>query len=333
MPAVTARHFDAHSSRSHPVRIEAGEDGLWLRGELDAEPIPLGKVESSKHLSGVPRLLHLPDGSVCEVDDPAGLDNLLDEVGHNARHKQRLGNRWQKAILALLVAGCLATIGYRLSRSIFGNDLGEPSSQWIRLVSEQTLATLDHDWLMPSQLSPERQSELRNWFSVWHAPAESAPPYRLLFRRGGKTAVYSFSLPDGDIVITDEMIALTHDDRKILALLAYELGHLHYEHALQHVHAASFAAMLKGYLRISSEDVPALSNRLLQSPYSFDEEHQADEYAISMLRANSFQPNILVDALTLQMQDMRKPGDGMPRLLSAPANLLPQRIAALRKDM
>ncbi len=93
-------------------------------------------------------------------------------------------------------------------------------------------------------------------------------------------------MPSGDIVITDQLIALAGDDREILGVLAHELGHLQKRHALRQLMQSAMLAIAANVFLGDMGDVTGSAAALLNLRYSRDFEREADAYAISMMRYN-----------------------------------------------
>jgi Zn-dependent protease with chaperone function len=127
-------------------------------------------------------------------------------------------------------------------------------------------------------------------------PAAAQRPWQLHFARGGKVlGANALALPDGSIVITDEMVALLegHDDT-LVGVFGHEYGHVHLRHGMRAlarftlvstatgVALGDFSTLLAG--------VPAL---LAQLGYSRDAEREADEMAARVLAASGRRPEVM----------------------------------------
>jgi Zn-dependent protease with chaperone function len=94
-------------------------------------------------------------------------------------------------------------------------------------------------------------------------------------------------MPNGVIVVTDDLVDLADDERALLGVLAHELGHLERKHAMRRLLQALGVGML---VNLAVGDVStvltAAPTILLDQKYSRDFEREADGYAIDMLHAN-----------------------------------------------
>ncbi len=91
-------------------------------------------------------------------------------------------------------------------------------------LSVHTLNLLDGAILKPTQIAAERQLALLEKFHALRLPQGGNPDSLLLFRVSPQLGANAFTLPDGDIILLDDLITLLGDDEQILAVLAHELG-------------------------------------------------------------------------------------------------------------
>ena len=160
-----------------------------------------------------------------------------------------------------------------------------------RRLGDGVLELLDRKAFSPSRLPLARQRQLTAAFGALTPPAAGpaagpAPSYRILFRKS-EIGPNAFALPSGDIVVTDEIVALVGDDAALRGVLAHELGHLHQRHLTQRLLQASavgaLAAVFFGDVSTLIGGVPAL---LADAKYSRDAEREADDYALAMFEHN-----------------------------------------------
>ena len=113
---------------------------------------------------------------------------------------------------------------------------------------------------------------------------------RLRFRRSTQGA-NAFALPDGSIILTDDMVHLSEHDDELLAVVAHEIGHIQHQHGLRSVIQGSMlsvaAMLISGDLSAAGDLVVAIPVLLMHLGYSRDFEREADDYAwASMHRHN-----------------------------------------------
>jgi len=148
-----------------------------------------------------------------------------------------------------------------------------------------------------SQLGTARQQALRQRFDDLRDVHE-LPPHHLEFRSSEAIGANAFALPDGTVIVTDQLITLADNDEEILAVLAHELGHVTERHPMRQLLQSSVVGLaMTWYLGDISSLLAAAPTLLLESNYSRNFERRADRYAANMLRMNGIAPERLADML------------------------------------
>lgn len=293
---MDARYFDGKTAAAHNVDLSREEQDLLLRGDGIAIHWPLGEVKISERLGNTPRRLSFPDGSHCEVTDHAGLDAMLP---HRRDWLDRMQHSLPWALLsaALIVVALLASYRYLLPWGAEMLAQRAPASV-LQQMGRSTLETLDRFMLQPSTLDESRRRTLIAEFAAMHPLPGAGMQYRIVFRSAPGAGPNAFALPDGTIVLLDELVALTEDDNEILAVLAHELGHVERRHSARMVLQSSAVGLVIGwYTGDVSTLLTAVPAAILEAGYSRDMEREADEYAALMLRHNTLSPCLLTDML------------------------------------
>jgi Zn-dependent protease with chaperone function len=179
----------------------------------------------------------------------------------------------------------------------------------------------------PSRLPAERQDALRKLYAGMAASIEGAGSYRLEIRNGGRLGANALALPAGIIVVTDELVELSKDDRELEGVLAHEIGHLRQRHILRHVLQDSATALL---IAVTLGDITSVTSLaaaaptlLLQAKFSRDFEREADDFALGYLAQRGI-PLEMFGAILQRMEEKRPGGkktdkDALDFLSSHPA--------------
>ena len=151
-------------------------------------------------------------------------------------------------------------------------------------MSEGTLELLDSLYLSPSELSREEQARVLALASD-AIEGVGITSYAVELRTGiGPNAM---ALPDGTIVITDDIVELCANDNELLAILYHEIGHLQNRHLLRRVLQSSFVSL--GLILMSGnvetiDSLIALPTFYLDMSYTRGFEIEADRYALQSLK-------------------------------------------------
>ncbi|RCS57362.1 M48 family metallopeptidase [Parvibium lacunae] len=298
---MAARYFDGKRSQSHDVTLRVIDQSLHLV-DTDGQLIrtdALATLHVSERLQHAPRLVSFPDGAQLEITDHAAFAALLTATGFH----DPVVSQWQQSWRATLIALCLTlvcvVIGYRWALPKVSAVIAhETPYEWSEALSKQTLLTLEKMWLSPTQLPPSQQAALTQSLQAMVAEQTDLPPLKLLFYRSPRLGANAFALPDGTLIITDELIKLTNNTEEVLAVLAHEVGHVAERHGVRMAVQASFVGFVIGwYLGDISSALATLSGTLLELGYSREFEFEADAYAAELLQQHQRSPRLLANAL------------------------------------
>ncbi|MTW10276.1 M48 family metalloprotease [Pseudoduganella eburnea] len=200
--------------------------------------------------------------------------------------RRRVLRHWRGALL-LAVACAVLAAAWQLARPAAADMLADAMPPELAAQAGQDmLRELDIHTLLPSELDGARQQRISSAFASLQAPHEGAPRHRLLFRSGHAGAT-AFTLPSGDIIVTDALLRALPDDGAVLAVLAHELGHLHRSHMLRRL---TQEAMLPAAASIvfGNTDwlVSSVGARVPQLAWPPQAEIEADDYAADLLEHN-----------------------------------------------
>jgi len=294
--------------------------------------VPLKSVQASSRLGAMRRRLDFPDGSSFDTADNDGVDALLGR--YSLLH--RLEKSWRTVVVSVIVAA-LAAIGFALyGVPVTAALLARHTPPSVAVyTTEQTLQAMDKIALKPSKTPDAVQKHYRDLFAAVAATApRGATGYHLLFRDAPVIGPNAFALPDGTVVMTDQMIPFVKKDEEIEGVFAHELSHVDRAHGLQRIYQASLVpaaiAFITGDASQIGQFAAILPGILLQSAYSREFEHQADDDAAKQLRRMGASPAPLADLLERLEKKLcgRKQGCGPNWLGSHPATT--ERAAWLR---
>ena len=287
MSAIPASYYDGQSSKRHAVTLELDADGkLSIQGETLSACYPLSEIRQAYRIGKKVRRIELTDGASIEADSNAELDAILD-LTHSHRHQgavHRLESGLKYIALALVLTLVFAygflTWGVPAIARGIAFSLPVETQDYL---GAGTIEVLDEYFMQETKLSPSRQAEIAQRFAHLVSGLEERERFTLLFRNSEKMGANAFALPSGDVVITDQLIALAENEREVDAVLAHEIGHVHYRHslrgAIQNSSAAVVIALMTGDVASMSSFAAALPTLLVNMRYSREFEVEADNYA------------------------------------------------------
>lgn len=302
-----AHYFDGASARLHLVELASGDGHLTIAGAGIDRRCPLGQVRLAEPFIDAPSVLYLPDGGRCEVSDPAARADLADALGYRPSMVMRWQRHWYAALAALvLLLAVGAGIWWYVLPAAAEKIAANIPDSLDASIGASALKGLEKKLLLPSRLSEQRIDQLRALLAAV-SPVAPRHPLRLLVRDAPLLGPNALALPDGTIVITDQMVLGVlgkdgdFDDAGRAALsgvLAHEIGHLQRRHSVRALARSSLtaaaSAALFGDFSAVAAGIPAV---LANLHYSRAMESEADQYAIDTLRAKGMATTPLADLL------------------------------------
>jgi Zn-dependent protease with chaperone function len=294
----SARFVAAKLSRpeKRTLRFEA-EDGTLL-GEF-----PLRRVRIRARLGNIPRRFRLPDGAMFETTDNDAAEELLHGTGRGASTVDRLERSlgWVALSVLIILGSIYGFAAYGIP--FLADSLAQATPPNVStILSKRTLQTLDGRLLKPTKLKPDQKAKALAAFARaarrGHRPASA---YHLLFRDAPGIGPNAFALPDGEIVVTDQLFPLLKSDTELEGVLAHEISHVDHRHGLQSLYQASLVpaaiAVVTGDASQFGQLATLLPGILVESSYARGFEQQADDDAAETLKANGEDPAALAQLL------------------------------------
>ncbi|MBU2327149.1 MAG: M48 family metallopeptidase [Alphaproteobacteria bacterium] len=291
-PIASGRWHPPGSSRAEPANLLGEGKTLYVRLAAGGDPVSVGdmaRMEISARVGRIPRRISFVDGSLFETEDNDAVDLWLKRQGKSGFvHKlERFHPRLLAFVLAVfLFAGLIYR--YAVPALVELAVLVTPPAvtHWM---ASGTLLSLDQAVFDDSTLPDARQAEIRAAFNGMadHASRGRAG-YNLNFRHGGVIGPNAFALPDGTLVITDELIELVDGDMDmIIGVLAHEIGHVERDHSLRQLYRAAGMAglimLIAGDVGAAGEDILTNGAALMTLSHSRDAESEADRISVELM--------------------------------------------------
>ncbi len=294
--SINGVYYDGKSSRRHACRLYVTEEGLVQIDGIQHDVIAFGEVQIPARVGNSARTLVLPNGGRFETSDNPGLDALTKTHTrkrngislHLMEHRLRF-------ILPLLLL-CVVMVYLAVTRGIpwASEQLAyRLSTEWSDTLGASVLERLDAYYFAPTTLPKPVQEEYRQLLAQY-LPGQTEFSYRLLFRHGDMIGANAFALPDGTLVVTDQLVKLADTPDEVLAVMLHEIGHVEQRHSLRALLESSGVALLfmllTGDAEFVQEWVVALPPLLLQAKFSRDHEWEADSYALETMVSEGLDP-------------------------------------------
>ncbi|OUS29600.1 peptidase ['Osedax' symbiont bacterium Rs2_46_30_T18] len=170
-------------------------------------------------------------------------------------------------------------------------------------MGEQTFYALKKSILDPSEVAKaDREKVISQWQQALDQLGLSKDKFTLHIFKSDFFGANAFALPDGTVVITDDLlISLQDKPDAILAILLHEIGHVQRQHSMrivaQSISNSIIIAVVFGDLETVAELLVGTGAALVQNAFSRDMEREADNYAFEKLHELGIPATAFADAM------------------------------------
>ncbi|AFU99061.1 M48 family metallopeptidase [Simiduia agarivorans] len=295
---------DGASSAACPARLVVTEQQVELTpAGQPGFTAALEDISISPKLGRTPRYLTFScHPGRLECQDHASLDALDQRIGSKGmqlihRLENHLGMVALAAVTVLFMGFSYFYWGIPAASDLVSRYLPD---NVLQQASDDTLLVMKKRYFETTTLPEETQNRLREKVATY---APDYPLDKLHFFAAPDMGANAFALPDGTIVFTDEIIALTDgNDDEMLAVFGHELGHVRERHALRHMLQSSGIALT---IALIGGDVSSLGDIVLTLPVVFTQlsfsrkfELEADAYSAEFMRKHQLDPEAFARILT-----------------------------------
>lgn len=331
----------AGEARATAARLVLDTTGIArIRPESGAPELagaPFSTLAVSDRVGSIPRRLGFPDGSHFETRDNDAVDRILRMYRGSSSGLIHELERFRPRLLvfvAVVIGLAIAIYRFAVPALVELAVIATPPVV-PQLMSRSVLLSLDRTVFEPTGLPADRQKLLTEEFGtlVAAAPrdrdAAGDPDFTLNFRKGGAIGPNAFALPDGTVIVTDELIELAgKDDELVLGVLAHEIGHVERQHSLRQLYRAAgvtaLVLLIGGDVGSGAEDILVQGSALLSLSYSRGAETEADRFSVDLMYKAGRDPRAIARFFEL-LRDKLGDDDERDFLSTHPAT--PERIA------
>lgn len=313
-------HAAAHTKAKLSF-LEQGKLSLSFEGEVETIWVNIDDVKISSKLGNTPREITFPDGELFSYQDTPLSENWLMTHGTDSK-LDKLERNKSFVVLGLFLIPLITYGLFKFAIPSFAIHFASwvPESI-IEMSSQRTLTALDKLLLEPSELDKKKQENL---IKQWHKDVEVLlgvdHRYHFLFRDSVKLGANAFALPDGTIVVTDDLVHMMNEHQDALfSIILHEIGHVEQEHSMRFIAETMATSVLVNFM---FGDVSGIvdffvgaSATMLNNQFSQKHEWEADNFAIDTLKQNNLNPESFATAMELFLKEHNE--TGLDKLLSS----------------
>ncbi|MDE1147306.1 MAG: M48 family metallopeptidase [Azospirillaceae bacterium] len=293
------RLFSPGQSRAVGVTARAASGDLVLEAADGATRTEAGPtVEIVPPIGGDYWRFTLANGDSLEV---IGGGTLAAALGHAPGLLNRLERSWRLALASIPVLVGVAAACWYWGVPFLADRAAEHVPPWVEhKITDAALDLVLRQGEEDTKIDPARRQALTAILADMTGPAADGNTYTLHFLDAPVIGPNAFALPGGDIIVTDQLLAIL-DDQEVAAVLAHEVGHVRHRHGLRLTLRASglslLAALTLGDASTSAHFLVAAPVLLLNLRFTRAFEAEADGDALAWLSRDGRSPCTFARAL------------------------------------
>ena len=241
------------------------------------------------------RILHIGTNGQVEVDNDKHLDEIFPIQSKSLLSQlERLERRQWIAWAGAILLPITLALGFHFGVPMLARALAETMPQTTNdRLSNEVLTRLERTGkFRSSMIAPSRQREIEYKLKHILGDRPIASAIKLKVYDAGAVAT-AMALPNGTVILTDELIRVADNDSQILAVLGHEVGHVANRHqvrqAISRTGLTGMVALVTG--GAASQLVSAsMVGHMANMSYSRSMETEADRYAFKLSRESKINP-------------------------------------------
>ncbi|MFC3902410.1 Peptidase family M48 [Acinetobacter marinus] len=335
MQSIAIKYYDGIINRAHVATLRSHASGAVVE-YTDAQNTAQQKLyhyDDMLYIGPIGAVLpaiELPNDARIEFLDAQLPDWLQLKSKQQSQRVHAIESSWRWIALSLVVTIAVIFSTFRwgipLAAHTIAQQMPRDSLQRLGDQAENYLIELTE----PSKISRARQQQIQ---VMYRTKINAKYPAKILFREGGnRIGANALAIPNGRIILTDELVKLAKNDQELLAVLAHEQGHLDGRHSLeQGLQSLGISILYVSITGDASDLFGSLPVALVSSQYSQKFELQADQHAIDELKRQGISPQYLADFLQRLSEENEEESSSLDFLQSHPATS--ERIAQVKAQL
>jgi len=284
------------SVRKGYVKVLTSDEGTCLKQDTAKS------LRISNRVGSIPQRVTFSDGSIFETADHAQLERCFPELTKGMASRIHFMERFHLRLLAVTAAIIffIGFIYYLCLPFLVESAIRITPPGLTQMIASTAFESLDKAVLTKSIIPAVKKKRIQEDFRLLTSYARYGKDgYKLVFRNGGKIGANALALPDGRIILTDQLINWAGDDfEMIMAILAHEIGHVDNQDSLRQLYRSlgtvGLIMLITGDLGFGVEEILLQGASFLSLGYSRNAEQEADRFSMELMQKIGNDPRALI---------------------------------------
>ncbi len=320
---IKGKYSNGKTSAQTEASLSYDDNGRISVSGVDRAPVTATDIKISSRLGNTPRYIHFVDHSQFETEDNDAVDRMMLELGlaKSSLSIHRLESTKRIVAITVVLVFVFGWLSVQYGIPALSKQIAFALPTVVsEKLGENVFEFMDENWFEPTTLPENKRAELQVLFTGLVEKIDNPPALKLIFRDAGVLGANAIALPDGTIVMTDDLVKLEASDMELGSVMLHEIGHVQQRHSLrlatQNFGLAVLIMLFTSDVSTSSSLITAIPVVLVKSGYSQVMEQEADSYALDYMLANNIDPiyfaNMMVKLQASYARRLSCPKSGKP---------------------
>lgn len=312
---ATGKYYDAKSSKVYPCQLILNYGRLLIKFDEEHENLHynLSQIKIESRIADLPRSVYFDDGARFVTENHDFIDKYLRQERRDISFQLENNPKFLLISSVSLIAFILFSYFVIIPASASLIAELAPKKWAIELGNESENFLLENYFDSYSKVKPETLQKLKDRVEEF----QNLVPHtklNLIVESSKKIGANAFALPNGSIIVTDQIVEKTEDFEELSAVLLHEVGHIYHNHSMQRLITNSILSLII-FVVIGPTDFGSIPLLLMYGDYSREAELEADRFAGTHLLKQGKDPLLLTKLLKRINQEEKASPSNMPEFL------------------
>ncbi len=297
---ISAQYFDGQSLTAHPAEVELSSEYLTIHYAQQRKQVDLQDKRICEWHAPRLCITFTEDQTQLVISHPpqAWLDQLQTDAIERYLHRgQHLRGYWL-LLIGIFALALYATVKWTIPLMTYATMAITPT-HYLDAFSKKISATALDQIGKPSALCTSIQNTVRTTIEQQFLPDQHNQTLPISVHFRSDLGVNALALPDGSIILTDDLLYFVTNAQELYGIVGHEIGHVRERHSLhmliQQTLLTFFWDAITGDLSGTAGFASALPLILQSTAYSRHFERAADDYAITLLQQRNIDTRYLAN--------------------------------------
>jgi len=224
---IKGKYSDGKTSAQTEASLSYDDSGLVSVPGTSRATVAATDLKISSRLGNTPRYIRFADHGQFETEDNDAVDRMIAELGlaktRLSIHRLESAKRFVAITVVFVIVFGWLSVQYGIPALSKQIAFALPTVVSEKL-GENIFEFMDENWFEPSKIPDDKRAKLQVLFAGLVEKIDNPPALKLIFRDAGVLGANAIALPDGTIVMTDDLVKLEASDMELGSVMCMRLA-------------------------------------------------------------------------------------------------------------